>query len=97
MLVLHCEQDFVLPYAEHAVEGFARLADPAWLVSMPCNEHAQPYEDDPSAFDGLVEDLTLDLWASVLGHDAGRRRPDRHRCRGRRPRHRRGAGSLSQT
>jgi predicted dienelactone hydrolase len=70
VLVLHCQQDFVLPYAEHAVEGFARLADPAWLVSMPCNEHAQPYEDDPSAFDGLVEDLTLDLWASVLGHDA---------------------------
>ena len=70
VLVLHCQQDFVLPYAEHAVAGFERLADPAWLVAMPCNEHAQPYEDDASAFDGLVEDLTLDLWASVLGDDA---------------------------
>jgi predicted dienelactone hydrolase len=71
VLVLHCEDDFVLPYAEHAVAGFDRLAAPAWLVTMPCNEHAQPYEDDRSDFDGLVEDLTLDLWASVLGHDAG--------------------------
>jgi dienelactone hydrolase len=69
VVVMHCDQDFVLAYANHAVAGFARLADPAWLVTMPCVEHAQPYEDDPSAFDGLVTDVTLDLWASVLGGD----------------------------
>jgi dienelactone hydrolase len=70
VVVLHCDGDFVLPYEEHAVTGFDRLDDPAWLVTMPCVEHAQPYEDDPSAFDGLVEDVTLDLWASALGGDA---------------------------
>jgi predicted dienelactone hydrolase len=69
VVIMHCDQDPVLLYSAHAVEGFARMTDPAWLVTMPCAEHPQPYEDSPSAFDDLVKQVTLDLWASVLGAD----------------------------
>jgi predicted dienelactone hydrolase len=67
VLIIHCDHDPVLQYQGHAVEGFARMQAPAWLVTMPCAEHPQPYEDEPSAFDHLVERVTLDLWASVFG------------------------------
>jgi predicted dienelactone hydrolase len=69
VMLIHCDRDPVLPYDTQAVEGFARMAAPAWLVTMPCVEHSQPFEDSPSDFDALVEDVTLDLWASVLGDD----------------------------
>ncbi len=36
---------------------------------MKCAEHAQPYEDSPSAFDPLVERVTLDLWQATLQGD----------------------------
>jgi predicted dienelactone hydrolase len=69
VLIIHCDHDPVLPYEAHAVQGFARMQAPAWLVTMPCAEHPQPYEDEPSAFDPLVEQVTLDLWRSAFGPD----------------------------
>jgi predicted dienelactone hydrolase len=69
VLITHCDRDPVLSYESQAARGYERMGHPTWLVTMPCTEHAQPYEDDRSAFDGLVEQLTLDLWASVLRDD----------------------------
>jgi predicted dienelactone hydrolase len=69
VLIIHCDHDPVLTYQAHAVQGFARMQSPAWLVTMPCAEHPQPYEDEPSAFDHLVEQVTLDLWRSAFRND----------------------------
>jgi len=66
VLITHCDHDPVLAYQDHAVQGYARMQAPAWLVTMPCAEHPQPYEDEPSSFDHLVEEVTLDLWDSVF-------------------------------
>jgi predicted dienelactone hydrolase len=73
VLIIHCDHDPVLQYEAHAVGGFDRMVDPAWLVTLPCVEHPQPYEDEPSPFDPLVERVTLDLWDAALrgGPEAG--------------------------
>lgn len=71
VMLMHCDKDYSLAYAAHAVPGFARMVAPAWLVTMRCAQHAEPYQSSPSDMDSLVEQVTLDFWQGTLGQDSG--------------------------
>lgn len=71
VLVVHCDGDPSVPFAQHARRGYAALRAPSWLVTMRCNEHSAPFEDAPSELDGLVADATLALWDATIGSAPG--------------------------
>jgi fermentation-respiration switch protein FrsA (DUF1100 family) len=69
-LLLQLTGDPIVPYDE-AVDAYDEAAAPKFLVSLEGGGHFEPYENAPSAHDGVVEETTIAFWDAYLGGDDG--------------------------
>lgn len=66
VMILHGDADPALPYDE-AVTSYQDSAPPKWFVHLIGAGHSEPYENEPSAYDDVVVQVTLDFWSGTLG------------------------------
>jgi dienelactone hydrolase len=69
MLLVHGDKDPALSY-QLATDIYAKAAAPVWFVTLIGALHADPFENDDTRYDALVERLTTDFWDATLGEDA---------------------------
>jgi dienelactone hydrolase len=69
LLIVHGDKDPALSYTL-ATDIYAKAAAPVWFVTLNGALHADPFENDDTPYDALVERLTTDFWDATLGGDA---------------------------
>lgn len=66
VLIVHGDADPVLDIA-HDADVYEQLAGPKWFVTLVGGTHSPPFENETSAYDGVVEHVTTDFWNGYLG------------------------------
>ena len=65
LLIAHSVTDPAIPYST-ARDAYAEAAPPVWFVTQDRASHASQWEDDPTPYDAMNEQLTVDFWDATL-------------------------------
>ena len=65
LLIAHSDTDPALPYSG-ARDAYAAASPPVWFVTQYGASHASQWENDPTPYDAMNEQLTVDFWDATL-------------------------------